>query len=72
MRRTVLVLGLCTLCAGSAVATEDLVSGLSQDTVEITSNYSGTDIVVFGAANVIASLSATSAAGISPAASRTG
>ena len=49
MRRTVLVLGLCTLCAGSAVATEDLVSGLSQDTVEITSNYTGTDIVVFGA-----------------------
>ena len=30
------------------------------------------DIVDFGAANVIASLSATSAAGISPAASRTG
>ena len=32
-----------------ANAAEDLVSGLSQDTVEITSNYTGTDIVVFGA-----------------------
>ena len=32
-----------------AAAAEDLVSGLSQDTVEITSNYTGTDIVVFGA-----------------------
>jgi uncharacterized protein (TIGR02186 family) len=28
---------------------EDLVSGLSQDTIQITSNYTGTDIVVFGA-----------------------
>jgi uncharacterized protein (TIGR02186 family) len=32
-----------------ARASEDLVSGLSQDTVEITSNYTGTDITVFGA-----------------------
>ncbi|MEI9991273.1 MAG: TIGR02186 family protein [Rhizomicrobium sp.] len=37
------------LAATPAAATEDLVSGLSQDTVEITSNYTGTDIVVFGA-----------------------
>lgn len=37
------------LFAGPAAASEDLVSGLSQDTVEITSNYTGTDIVVFGA-----------------------
>lgn len=28
---------------------EDLTAGISQDTVEITSNYTGTDIVVFGA-----------------------
>jgi uncharacterized protein (TIGR02186 family) len=28
---------------------EDLVSGISQDTIQITSNYTGTDIVVFGA-----------------------
>jgi uncharacterized protein (TIGR02186 family) len=35
--------------AAPALASEDLVSGLSQDTVEITSNYTGTDIVVFGA-----------------------
>lgn len=28
---------------------EDLVSGLSQDKIQITSSYSGTDIVVFGA-----------------------
>ncbi|HEY0302936.1 MAG TPA: TIGR02186 family protein, partial [Rhizomicrobium sp.] len=37
------------LLALPAQAAEDLVSGLSQDTVEITSNYTGTDIVVFGA-----------------------
>ncbi|HJW41458.1 MAG TPA: TIGR02186 family protein [Rhizomicrobium sp.] len=37
------------LVATPAGASEDLVSGLSQDTVEITSNYTGTDIVVFGA-----------------------
>jgi uncharacterized protein (TIGR02186 family) len=34
--------------AGTASA-EELVSGLSQDVVEITSNYTGSDIVVFGA-----------------------
>jgi uncharacterized protein (TIGR02186 family) len=32
-----------------AVAAEDLVSGLSQDSVAITSNYAGSTIVVFGA-----------------------
>jgi uncharacterized protein (TIGR02186 family) len=30
-------------------AAEDLVSGLSQDQIQITSNYAGTDMVVFGA-----------------------
>jgi len=48
MRRAALALALL-LAATPAAATEDLVSGLSQDTVEITSNYTGTDIVVFGA-----------------------
>jgi uncharacterized protein (TIGR02186 family) len=37
------------LSGSTALADEDLVSGLSQDTVQITSNYTGTDIVVFGA-----------------------
>ena len=36
------------LVAAPATA-EDLVSGISQDTIQITSNYTGTDIVVFGA-----------------------
>lgn len=36
------------LFCGPAFA-EDLVSGISQDVVQITSNYTGTDIVVFGA-----------------------
>ena len=41
----------CLLLAASsgAVRAEDLVSGISQDTIQITSNYTGTDIVVFGA-----------------------
>jgi len=34
---------------GGAARAEDLVSGVSQDTIQITSNYTGTDIVVFGA-----------------------
>jgi uncharacterized protein (TIGR02186 family) len=37
------------LLAPPAAAQEDLVSGLSQDVVEITSNYTGTDLIVFGA-----------------------
>ena len=36
-------------CAPFAAQAEDLVSGLSQDQIQITSNYTGTDIVVFGA-----------------------
>ncbi len=47
-------LSVCALAALACMAvparaSEDLVSGLSQDTIEITSNYTGTDIVVFGA-----------------------
>lgn len=33
----------------SLAAAEDLVSGLSQDQIQITSSYAGTEIVVFGA-----------------------
>ena len=47
MRLLPAVLTFC-LCT-SAAAAEDLVSGLSQDQIQITSNYAGTDIVVFGA-----------------------
>lgn len=43
-----LVLALPFLVASPAAA-DDLVSGLSQDQIQITSNYAGTDIVVFGA-----------------------
>ena len=49
MTRLMRIALLLALCASPAAATEDIVSGLSQDTVEITSNYTGTDIVVFGA-----------------------
>ena len=34
---------------GTRATAEDLVSGLSQDSIEITSNYTGSTIVVFGA-----------------------
>jgi len=50
---------LCCLFVGPAFA-EDLVSGLSQDQIQITSNYAGSDIVVFGD---IESAGATPAAG---------
>ena len=45
MKRLLLTL---LLLAAPAQA-EDLVSGISQDTIQITSNYTGSDIVVFGA-----------------------
>jgi uncharacterized protein (TIGR02186 family) len=47
MRRTFALLAVAALLAMPARA-EDLVSGLSQDVIEITSNYTGSDIVVFG------------------------
>jgi uncharacterized protein (TIGR02186 family) len=46
MRRVALLL---FLFAAPASAEENLTSGLSQDSVQITSNYTGTDILVFGA-----------------------
>ena len=41
--------GLAVLCLGLPARAEELVSGISQDIIEITSNYTGTEIVVFGA-----------------------
>ena len=49
MRRWAFAAAALALSSTPAPASEDLISGLSQDTVEITSNYTGTDIVVFGA-----------------------
>ena len=46
MKRAALML---LLFAAPALAEENLTSGLSQDSVQITSNYNGTDIIVFGA-----------------------
>jgi uncharacterized protein (TIGR02186 family) len=37
------------MLASPAAAAENLVSGLSQDTIQITSSYNGAEIVVFGA-----------------------
>ena len=45
MKRLLLALFLLA----TPVQAEDLVSGISQDIIQITSNYTGTDIVVFGA-----------------------
>ena len=47
IRVTLLTFALCA--AAFAASAQDLVSGLSQDQVEITSSYAGTSIVVFGA-----------------------
>lgn len=46
MRRALIILA---LFAAPAAAEENLSSGLSQDVVQISSNYTGTDITVFGA-----------------------
>ena len=47
MRRA--LLGAAAAAGGARRGAEDLVSGISQDMIQITSNYTGTDIVVFGA-----------------------
>lgn len=46
--RRMLAIALFAMSAGTARA-DDLVAGLSQDIIQITSNYTGTDIVAFGA-----------------------
>lgn len=44
-----LILFLACLMIAAPVQAEELVSGVSQDLIQITSNYTGSDIVVFGA-----------------------
>lgn len=44
-----LVLAACLLAVTPATAAENLVAGLSQDSIQITSSYNGAEIVVFGA-----------------------
>lgn len=57
-----LLAALCFLClAIASTSAEDLVSGLSQDNIQITSNYHGTDMVVFGAIELGESYHATAA-----------
>lgn len=48
MRRAALLLFILLFLPVAAGA-DDLVSGLSQDQIQITSNYTGSDLVVFGA-----------------------
>jgi len=43
------VLVFCFLLAALPARAQELVSGVSQDLIQITSNYTGSDIVVFGA-----------------------
>lgn len=49
MRVAVLVLAGLLLATVPQAAAEDVVAGVSKDKIEITSNFTGTDIVVFGA-----------------------
>lgn len=49
MRAIVPLLGLVAALAAGAARGEDLAAGISRDKIEITSNFTGTDIVVFGA-----------------------
>jgi uncharacterized protein (TIGR02186 family) len=48
MRRLAAILGLL-LAATAAARADNLVSGLSQDEIQITSSYTGTELIVFGA-----------------------
>jgi uncharacterized protein (TIGR02186 family) len=49
MRTVVVALGLVAVWAAGFARAEDLAAGISRDKIEITSNFTGTDIVVFGA-----------------------
>jgi uncharacterized protein (TIGR02186 family) len=49
MKRALLALGLIALCLADVARAEDLAAGISRDKIEITSSFTGTDIVVFGA-----------------------
>lgn len=49
MSRLALAALLLALATAPALGAENLVSGLSQDTIQITSSYAGAEIVVFGA-----------------------
>ncbi|MEJ1969282.1 MAG: TIGR02186 family protein [Rhizomicrobium sp.] len=49
MRRWTALVAVLVFSAMPARATEDLVAGVSQDTIEITSSYTGTDVIVYGA-----------------------
>lgn len=55
--RVLAALALLVLCATDSRAQDNLVSGLSQDSIQITSSYSGTNMVVFGAVERPASTS---------------
>ena len=49
MRAVVFLLVLALLSASAVARAEDLAAGISRDKIEITSSFTGTDIVVFGA-----------------------
>jgi uncharacterized protein (TIGR02186 family) len=49
MRRVRIALGFVAMFVAGAARAEDLAAGISRDKIEITSNFTGTDIVVFGA-----------------------
>ncbi|MCE9521001.1 MAG: TIGR02186 family protein [Alphaproteobacteria bacterium] len=49
MKRSAIYAVAVLLIASVGARAEDLAAGISRDTIEITSNFTGTDVVVFGA-----------------------
>ncbi|MBL9097908.1 MAG: TIGR02186 family protein [Alphaproteobacteria bacterium] len=49
MRRVLATLAIAAALAAGAARAEDLAAGISRDKIEITSSFTGTDVVVFGA-----------------------
>jgi uncharacterized protein (TIGR02186 family) len=49
MRWRVLALAACILLASAAARADDLAAGISRDKIEITSSFTGAEVVVFGA-----------------------
>lgn len=49
MKPILLALGLCGLLARPGLAEESVVAGLSQDWIEITTNFDGSELLIYGA-----------------------
>ena len=60
MKRILLALGLCAMLAPAVLAEETVVAGLSQDRIDITANFDGSDLLIYGAVKRLEPMPSTS------------